>query len=245
MKEISPKFMIDSFTCPHCEIASHQRWFHLCGEIRVPENNYPNSLYLDLFTDERHHYDIIEEADIDPYIVARCDHCFDISLWYVNKKIESGKVEWIGKFVYPDKSTAPQPNPDLNQKIRRIYNEARNILNKSPRAACALLRLALEELCKNLGATDNNLPDGQKRLRDRIKYLAGEKGLDNKIKEAFENVRLAGNEALHTGEINLSDKKENANLLFEMINIIADDLITKENKIKKLRKVTTKAKDKK
>ena len=66
--------------------------------------------------------------------------------------------------------------------------------------------------------------------------------MDIEIKEAFENVRLAGNEALHTGEINLTDNRKNARLLFDMINIIADDLITKKRKIKELRKTVTKDK---
>ena len=127
-------------------------------------------------------------------------------------------------------------------RLREIYNEASKIVSKSPRAACALLRLCLEELCKNLGATDDNLTEGARRLKDRIRFLVKDKGLDVEIQEAFDNIRHTGNEALHTGEINLSDDKEIALLLFDMINIIAEDLITKKKKIKELRKKVTKPK---
>ena len=135
--------------------------------------------------------------------------------------------------IFPEVYDVPQPNQDLNKTIRRLYNEAALIVNHSSRASCALLRLALEILCMNEGANDDNLPEGKRRLSDRINYLVKEMGLSVEIAEAFHNVRHAGNEALHTGEINLTDDKSIALELFEMINIIADDLITRKKKIKK------------
>lgn len=214
----------NTFICPHCNALATHEWSYAYNELE------PTKILKWEFKSKEYFI-----QDNKNFIFSQCP----------NRKCEKYSIWLEDILIYPDKSTIPVPNPDLNKDIKRIYNEASSIYNKSPRAACALLRLTLEELCKNLGATDENVPAGETRLRDRIKYLVREKDLDVEIEEAFENVRLAGNEALHTGEINLTDNREIAKLLFDMINIIADDLITKKKKIKKLRKAVTKDKKQK
>jgi len=213
----------NTFVCPHCEALATHEWMYAYDEI-------PYKGFLGGDKIKKRFF----EQDNKQFIFALCP----------NKKCQKYSI-WLGdELIYPDLSTIKPPNDDLNKEIKRLYNEARGVFNKSPRAACALLRLAIEDLCKKLGATDDNLPSGEKRLKDRIKFLVKEKGLSIGIQEAFDNVRLTGNEALHTAEINLSDNKDIAILLFDMINIIADEMITKEKKIKSLRKIVTKAKPK-
>ena len=46
-----------------------------------------------------------------------------------------------------------QPCDDMPNSVKGLYNEASLIYNKSPRAACALLRFAVERLCNELGET--------------------------------------------------------------------------------------------
>ncbi len=48
--------------------------------------------------------------------------------------------------------TAPAPNPDMSQDVWRDYEEAGRILDVSPRGAAALLPLAIEKICTELGA---------------------------------------------------------------------------------------------
>lgn len=45
----------------------------------------------------------------------------------------------------------------MPESILHLYNEAGLIYNKSPRAACALLRLAIDRLCNELGETDRDI----------------------------------------------------------------------------------------
>jgi hypothetical protein len=59
--------------------------------------------------------------------------------------------------VYPDTGRAPQPNTDLPAPVKEIYLEAASIAPKSSRGAAALLRLAIQVLCKELGEGGENI----------------------------------------------------------------------------------------
>ena len=76
---------------------------------------------------------------------ALCDHCKQISLWY------------NGELIYPENPNLPPPNEDLDAEIKKDYNEAANIIEKSPKAAAALLRLAIQKLCEQLGESGENI----------------------------------------------------------------------------------------
>ena len=57
------------------------------------------------------------------------------------------KILWIDDtYIYPD-IVSEEANPDMPNSVKQLYNEAALISNKSPRAACALLRLAVDKLC--------------------------------------------------------------------------------------------------
>ena len=52
---------------------------------------------------------------------------------------------WLtDKMVYPTSGTVDHANSDLPDDIQALYNEARDIVNRSPRGAAALLRLGLQ-----------------------------------------------------------------------------------------------------
>ena len=59
--------------------------------------------------------------------------------------------------LFPWMTNLPEPNEDLSDDIKEIYNEARNIYRESPRASCALLRLAVQNLCVAVGEKGKNL----------------------------------------------------------------------------------------
>ncbi|HDZ5066199.1 TPA: DUF4145 domain-containing protein [Campylobacter jejuni] len=148
--------------------------------------------------------------------IAFCSHCGKCSIWLKETK----------KMLYPKTTNVPLPNEDLKENIKQIYNEAAIILNDSPKAACALMRLALQELMKELGETGKNLANDISNLQS--------KGLDEHIIKACEIVRIAGNNAVHPGIIDINDNPEIAHFLFEMINLIAEKLITQKIKTEKL-----------
>lgn len=132
---------------------------------------------------------------------------------------------WLSEeIIYPPAQTFPLANNDLSEDIKEVYNEAAAIAKQSPRAACALLRLAIEMLLKQLGET-GNLNDG---IEDLVK-----KGLSATIQQSLDIVRVTGNNAVHPGKIDFGDITD-VQTLFELINVTADGLITQPKQIQRI-----------
>ena len=225
---VFPEYKTLTFNCPHCNIYIHQNWFAICIDniesiIRKFESwlqEYCQLCKLDNHQINSNHIvkSLIEvyyeNSYIDNSYVAFCDHCNKYSIW-VNEQI-----------VYPDSPTAPLPVEDMPDSVKKLYNEARDIVNKSPRGACALLRLAIQLLIKELGENENNL---NKAIGNLV-----QKGLPEKIQEALDSVRVIGNNAVHPEKINIQDKPEIADTLFKLVNIICERMITANKQIEEI-----------
>jgi hypothetical protein len=159
-------------------------------------------------------WEAIPTQQIEKIYISYCECCWQCTIWY------------RGKMIFPDISPAPPPNGDLPEEIKEIYNEARSIVNRSPRGAAALLRLAVQKLCMYLRESGKN-------LNDCIANLV-KKGLPDKIQKALDTVRVIGNNAVHPGQIDLNDNPELAYRLFELINLIAEWGITQPKKVEEL-----------
>jgi hypothetical protein len=144
-------------------------------------------------------------------MVSLCSRCEKPALWV------------SGKLVYPSLSTAPLPSDDMPEDVAFDYKEAREIVNLSPRAACALLRLALQKLMPHL---DEKGKDINTDIGNLVK-----KGLPVKIQKAADIVRVIGNNAVHPGEIDLKDDPETASRLFGLINMIVEVMISQPKKV--------------
>lgn len=137
---------------------------------------------------------------------SQCSRCKNFAVW-VNDRI-----------VWPQTGDAPSPNSDLPDDVRVDYEEASAILGASPRGAAALLRLGVQKLCKHLGGKGDNLSAD-------IGFLV-KKGLNPKIQEALDTIRVIGNHAVHPGQIDLQDDREIARTLFDLVNLVADSMIS-------------------
>lgn len=143
--------------------------------------------------------------------VSFCSHCASYAHWY--EKV----------LIVPNTSTAPIAHQDMPEDIRIDYEEARSIVNTSPRGAAALLRLCIQKLMIELGEKGKN-------INNDIGALV-EKGLPEEIQRAFDILRVVGNESVHPGELDIRDDSETAIQLFELINFIVEDRITRKKKI--------------
>lgn len=160
--------------------------------------------------------------EIPEFYIATCSRCDNNSFWLNDK------------MVSPETMGIPYPNEDLQEEIQIDYNEAASIINKSPRGAAALLRLAIQKLCKQLGESGGN-------INSDIANLV-QKGLPIQVQQALDTVRVIGNECVHPGEIDLNDNKEISIKLFELVNIIAGIMITQPKEIENLYKTLPKQK---
>lgn len=147
-------------------------------------------------------------------IVHRCQCC-------------GKKVLWIDdEYIYPD-IIAEGANPDMPESVRRLYEEAGLIYNKSPRAACALLRLAVDQLCRELGEPNEN-------INNNIGFLV-KKGLSLNIQKALDTVRVIGNKAVHPGQIAIDvDDVNTAKMLMRLLNMIVKSLITEPRELEEV-----------
>jgi len=145
------------------------------------------------------------------FMISYCDKCQGSTIW-TNENI-----------VYPLNSISEPANPDLPVDISNDYAEAATVFSISPRSSAALLRLAIQKLCKHLGEEGKN-------INSDIKNLVS-KGLPDRVQQALDSVRVIGNDAVHPGTINLNDNREVAAKLFKLVNFIATKMITEPKEI--------------
>lgn len=148
----------------------------------------------------------------DNWLVSKCEHCGNYIIWF-DKKI-----------VYPETQPVQHPNPDMGDDIVKDYLEAASVYQKSPRASAALLRLALQKLCKKLGEPGEN-------INTDIKNLVKNRGLHPTIQQSLDALRIVGNNAVHPGEIDLEEQPELVLKLFGLLNLITDKLITEPQQV--------------
>ena len=189
-----PEYHSTAFHCPYCHAYADQKWEHVGREVwSNTSDSYVELLHID-------------KKKVEASI---CSHCKNATFWLAEK------------IIYPPTRMSPPANSDLPDNVKEVYEEAAAIAKSSPRAACALLRLAIEMLLEHLGEEGS--------INAMIKNLV-DKGLDKRIQQALDIVRVTGNNAVHPGEIEFNDST-NVSTLFELVNFIANDLITRPKEI--------------
>ncbi|MFA7119451.1 MAG: DUF4145 domain-containing protein [Sphaerochaetaceae bacterium] len=143
--------------------------------------------------------------------ICFCSHCKEYSIWH-NETM-----------IYPNFVGVEPASQDLDQDIQNDYQEAAEILQRSPRGAAALLRLAIQKLSIQLGEKGKDL---NKDIGNLVK-----KGLPIKVQESLDTLRVIGNEAVHPGEMDLRDDMAVASSLFKLVNFIAEKLITEPKEV--------------
>lgn len=239
-KYVPPTIRETAFNCPHCGAFAQQFWFSV--HANSPRKD-ATPLLLDADDVKRHNLDHIEDPETreevkkwanrmatgHPFIeekpayrdynvhnvsLSRCFRCNDVAIWIHDR------------LVWPSRGEAPVPNSDLPDDVRSDYEEAGTILALSPRGSAALLRLAIQKLCKRLGEKGEN-------INDDIAALA-KKGLAPRVQQALDVVRVVGNNSVHPGQIDLRDDRATAEKLFDLVNLIAEIMIAQPKHISEM-----------
>ncbi len=217
------------FKCPHCDVLATQEWSN-AFKVSITSTEILDNIYLD-YRSQVQDYD---QEQISKFIsksqkgfrksiydllppnlsVATCISCNNFTLW-VDKEV-----------IYPKKISVSPPNDDLNGDIKALYIEASTILIDSPKGSTALLRLALQKLLKQIGGSGKN-------INNDIKDLVAD-NLSPQMQKALDLLRVVGNNAVHPGQIDLEDNIGIARKLFDILNYIAYELITKPKELEDL-----------
>lgn len=133
-------------------------------------------------------------------------------------------IVWRGsEMVWPRERLGPEPHPDTPTNARLVYQEARQVSGVSRKSAAGLLRLALQILI-------DDLEPGRSNLDGKIGALV-KRGLDPEVQQAMDVLRVIGNNAVHPGQIDLDEYRNLVPALFELFNLIVDQMITRPKKL--------------
>ena len=216
MKYVTPAITETAFNCPHCDVLASQQWLGI--EVVELQGSVASARVILGFGGTGSSPPSLTRksgempfATVSNALVSHCFNCTALAFWV------SGSIVW------PIRGDSPPANPDMPVDVRGDYEEAGTILDRSPRGAAALLRLALQKLCKDLGEKGEHIDSD-------IKALVA-KGLNPLLQKALDSVRVIGNEAVHPGQIDLRDDRATAESLFGLVNLIVQRMISEPKQV--------------
>lgn len=238
-----PSLSETAFVCPHCGAFTTQDWYKLLAD-RVDEKKRTLSM-PSYDTRERIAKDEELEPDDRQRLIAWVDRILQGLVFiernqkvaYANNNVENLHLSkcfnckkvavWVHRsLVFPAQKAGVLPNADLPADLIADFEEARSIVDRSPRGAAALMRLVVQKLCAHLGEKGKNIDE------DIASLVA--KGLNPLVQKALDIVRVVGNEAVHPGTLDLKDDQETAQHLFILVNSIAEQMITHPRSVQQL-----------
>ena len=221
-----------AFVCPHCKAHTQQQWLKIyCAkqDVGVVPHAPDKARLADILKDVR---DPDQKENLREYIEKILSHMPEyerssqghyvynhiVNMHLSQCYVCNGTAVWLrDRMIWPNQTFDVQPNPDLPDHIRADFVEASAIAVASPRGAAALLRLAIERLCIYLGKEGT--------IDAMIAQLVTD-GLNVRVKQALDVIRVTGNDAVHPGTISFGDDPATVSTLFKMVNLIAEKTIS-------------------
>ena len=185
-------------------------------------------------------YDALYDQSISNLLIVTriCSKCGNRSYWEIITKYKPGTTSYWGNYEY-DYETEEKiiyrnislididPNEDLTNEQKQLFNEAKDIFDISPKAAGALLRCVIERILRD--KFQGKL--GQSLLGKILNDEEVKKELGGELIEMCNACKLIGNDAAHSSLMIYEDEsKQEIELLFELINAIAEELLSKPRK---------------
>lgn len=239
-----PNYKSDEFTCPYCKKTTNYDSIvfekQVYSTAKNNNENYINQIYYKSLLDLR-------IGSIFLYIKI-CNNCggrtYWEAIWEVPKDCDLENVDpkYIRfilddtnkkvTLIYPKiSSILIEPNTDMSDEEKNLFNQAKNIFDQSPKSAGSLLRTVLESILKrSFNMNNKKINLWQILNKHNVKEKLGEL-----ILSICNTCRLIGNSAAHSEKLNYqSEDKDKVELFFKLINMIANKLITQPLKEKEL-----------
>jgi hypothetical protein len=145
---------------------------------------------------------------------ARCEVCGQWSWWLT--ELDPPRMVW------PPARPGERPHPDMPEAALKLYQEARDVATASPRAAVALLRVALDVLLREV------VPDAGDRPLNQVIGLAVQRGLSPTVRVALDVLRAHGNDALHPVQLVVDehDASEKVTALCKHLNLVVEQMVS-------------------
>jgi len=171
-KYVSPAIDQLTFNCPHCDALARQFWFSVHADpLKADEKPLVASAetvktltfgndeeaqrdrklkWVEQMASGRPFLEVHREfrsRDVQNVSISYCFNCNEMCLWVYDQ------------LVWPRREGFPEPKLHAPPNVRRESEEASQILEASPRGAAALLRIAIEKVCKELGVSGESATD--------------------------------------------------------------------------------------
>jgi hypothetical protein len=238
-KHVSPTIDQLAFNCPHCHALARQFWFSVhadplkADEKPVVANGETGAalMFGDAEEGERERqvkwaervpsgrpllrvHREFRNRDVQNISISYCFNCNEICLWVVDQ------------MVWPRCATGPEPKRHTSPDVQRKTEEASQTLDASPRGAAALLRLATEKLCKELGNSEES-------PRPEIAPLFQEE-VDARVQKVLDAMRIIESNAISPDDVGVGDTGATAETLSGLVNLICEKMIIEPRQLQAL-----------
>ncbi len=186
-----PRLGLPSYDCPHCcEYAQFSELDIFCRPASDVKSDPESGLNLILL--EQH---ITGEPSL--FAATRCHNCGGILLWNGDR------------LYYPTRGAPNSVARDLPSDLQSGYQKACAIIDISPAAASALLRIILQKLCDAMGRQ----PDGAETY---VAFLSRQ-NLSESQRALLTRTCMRGTQPVQPGVIDEADGMERAFTLSDLI----------------------------
>ena len=207
-KYISPAIDQLAFTCPYCNALAKQFWFSVHADP-LKSDEKPVVATAETVKTLTFSNGNLEEAERDRKLkwaeqMASGRPFLEVHREFRNRDVQNVSISycfscnemclWVyDQLVWPRRAGDPEPKLHAQPNVRREYEEAGQTLEASPRGAAALLRLAIEKLCKELGVSGEG-------LKDDIAFFVRE-DVDARVQKVLDAARIIESNAVRPGPI--------------------------------------------
>ena len=228
-KYVSPAIDQLAFNCPHCDALVRQFWFSVHADpLKADEKplvataetvktlTFGNDeeaqrdrklKWVEQMASGRPFLEVHREfrsRDVQNVSISYCFNCNEMCRWVYDR------------LVWPRREGFPEPKLHAPPKVRRESEEASQILEASPRGAAALLRIAIEKVCEELGVSGEGPTDD-------IAFFVRE-DVDARVQKVLDAAQIIESNA-RPGQIGLREDRATAETLSGLVNLICEKMI--------------------